>query len=140
MTGSAAAFQPNSVVALLQLEEVSPVSGACSRLARVRLSLGLARAASAGRCQRLRTSLIWLQAAAAGARDKVRVAPAMTLAHMTQLIMPQHANSLGITFGGQVLWRPPPITPRPLAPSWTPGTLLEALCEPSGWPLRACMS
>ena len=25
-----------------------------------------------------------------------------TLAHMTQLIMPQHANSLGITFGGQV--------------------------------------
>ena len=28
--------------------------------------------------------------------------PAMTLAHMTQLIMPQHANSLGITFGGQV--------------------------------------
>ena len=27
--------------------------------------------------------------------------PASTLAHMTQLIMPQHANSLGITFGGQ---------------------------------------
>ena len=30
------------------------------------------------------------------------VTPAATLAHMTQLIMPQHANSLGITFGGQV--------------------------------------
>jgi acyl-CoA hydrolase len=41
------------------------------------------------------------QAAEAGARDKVRVTPAQTLAHMTQLIMPQHANSLGITFGGQ---------------------------------------
>ena len=42
------------------------------------------------------------QAAEAGAREKVRVTPAQTLAHMTQLIMPQHANSLGITFGGQV--------------------------------------
>jgi len=31
-----------------------------------------------------------------------RVRPGSTLAHMTQLIMPQHANSLGITFGGQV--------------------------------------
>ena len=30
------------------------------------------------------------------------VSPDFTLAHMTQLIMPQHANSLGITFGGQV--------------------------------------
>ena len=29
------------------------------------------------------------------------VSPDFTLAHMTQLIMPQHANSLGITFGGQ---------------------------------------
>ena len=42
------------------------------------------------------------QAAEAGAREKKSVTPAMTLAHMTQLIMPQHANSLGITFGGQV--------------------------------------
>lgn len=42
------------------------------------------------------------QAAEAGVREKVRVTPGMTLAHMTQLIMPQHANSLGITFGGQV--------------------------------------
>lgn len=42
------------------------------------------------------------QAAEAGCREKVRVTPEMTLAHMTQLIMPQHANSLGITFGGQV--------------------------------------
>ena len=33
---------------------------------------------------------------------KKAVTPAATLAHMTQLIMPQHANSLGITFGGQV--------------------------------------
>lgn len=43
-----------------------------------------------------------MQAAEAGVREKVRVTPGMTLAHMTQLIMPQHANSLGITFGGQV--------------------------------------
>ena len=42
------------------------------------------------------------QAAEAGAKEKRSVTPAMTLAHMTQLIMPQHANSLGITFGGQV--------------------------------------
>ena len=42
------------------------------------------------------------QAADAGAKEKKSVTPAMTLAHMTQLIMPQHANSLGITFGGQV--------------------------------------
>ena len=33
---------------------------------------------------------------------KHSVSPDFTLAHMTQLIMPQHANSLGITFGGQV--------------------------------------
>ena len=32
---------------------------------------------------------------------KKRVSPAATLSHMTQLIMPQYANSLGITFGGQ---------------------------------------
>ena len=37
------------------------------------------------------------QAAEAGAKEKKSVTPAMTLAHM-----PQHANSLGITFGGQV--------------------------------------
>ena len=30
------------------------------------------------------------------------VSPSATMAHMTQLIMPQHANSLAITFGGQV--------------------------------------
>ncbi|KAL3138822.1 hypothetical protein ABBQ32_005657 [Trebouxia sp. C0010 RCD-2024] len=34
---------------------------------------------------------------------KHSVTPDFTLAHMTQLIMPQHANSLGITFGGQVM-------------------------------------
>ncbi len=38
---------------------------------------------------------------AAGAAAKKRVSPAATLSHMTQLIMPQYANSLGITFGGQ---------------------------------------
>lgn len=32
-----------------------------------------------------------------------RIPPAATLSHMTQLILPQHANSLGITFGGVVL-------------------------------------
>lgn len=31
------------------------------------------------------------------------IAPSFTRAYMTQLIMPQHANSLGITFGGQVM-------------------------------------
>lgn len=31
------------------------------------------------------------------------VSPGCTSAHMTHLIMPQHANSLGITFGGQIL-------------------------------------
>lgn len=31
-----------------------------------------------------------------------RVAPGLTEAYMTQSIMPQHANTLGITFGGQV--------------------------------------
>uniref|UniRef100_A0A1D1ZMD4 HotDog ACOT-type domain-containing protein n=1 Tax=Auxenochlorella protothecoides TaxID=3075 RepID=A0A1D1ZMD4_AUXPR len=36
-----------------------------------------------------------------GARCVVR--PARTAAHMTQLIMPQHANSLGIAFGGAVM-------------------------------------
>jgi acyl-CoA hydrolase len=47
---------------------------------------------------------LWsVQATLTGAREKVRVTPGMTLAHMTQLIMPQHANSLGITFGGQVI-------------------------------------
>ncbi len=48
------------------------------------------------------TSFGATQAAEGGFREKVRVTPGMTLAHMTQLIMPQHANSLGITFGGQV--------------------------------------
>ena len=31
------------------------------------------------------------------------VPPSATRAHMTQLVLPQHANSLGITFGGQVM-------------------------------------
>lgn len=30
------------------------------------------------------------------------VGPSMTTAHLTHIIMPQHANSIGITFGGQV--------------------------------------
>ncbi|KIZ01744.1 thioesterase superfamily protein, partial [Monoraphidium neglectum] len=33
--------------------------------------------------------------------EKARVSPAATTAYMTQSIMPQHANTLGITFGGQ---------------------------------------
>lgn len=37
---------------------------------------------------------------AAGPRG---IPPCYTRAYMTQLIMPQHANSLGITFGGQVM-------------------------------------
>ena len=36
-----------------------------------------------------------------GSARRTVIDPAGTLAHMTQLIMPQHANSLGITFGGQ---------------------------------------
>jgi acyl-CoA hydrolase len=37
--------------------------------------------------------------------DKKRpsIPPSSTSAHQTHLIMPQHANSLGITFGGQIL-------------------------------------
>lgn len=34
---------------------------------------------------------------------KPLVSPAATTAYMTQSIMPQHANTLGITFGGQVM-------------------------------------
>lgn len=40
-----------------------------------------------------------MTAEAAGGRRGV--APSQTSAHMTQLIMPQYANTLGITFGGQ---------------------------------------
>lgn len=55
-----------------------------------------------------------VQAAEAGAREKRAVTPGMTLAHMTQLIMPQHANSLGITFGGQVAGHPPSVSAQAL--------------------------
>ena len=55
-----------------------------------------------------------VQAAEAGAREKRAVTPGMTLAHMTQLIMPQHANSLGITFGGQVAGHPPLVSAQEL--------------------------
>ena len=34
---------------------------------------------------------------------RIRVSPSITVAHATHIIMPQHANSIGITFGGQVL-------------------------------------
>ena len=34
------------------------------------------------------------------------VSPGATQAHMTQLVLPQHANSLAITFGGVVRRRP----------------------------------
>lgn len=33
---------------------------------------------------------------------RLSVSPNLTVAYMTQSIMPQHANTLGITFGGQV--------------------------------------
>lgn len=36
-------------------------------------------------------------------RHRLRVAPSLTTAHITHIIMPQHANSIGITFGGQVM-------------------------------------
>lgn len=39
------------------------------------------------------------------------VPPGATSAHMTQLVLPQHANSLAITFGGVVGFCPSPITP-----------------------------
>ncbi|KAI3437872.1 hypothetical protein D9Q98_000318 [Chlorella vulgaris] len=34
---------------------------------------------------------------------KRRVAPSLTAAHTTQMVLPQHANSIGVTFGGQVM-------------------------------------
>lgn len=37
------------------------------------------------------------------ASRRIRISPALTTAHQTHIIMPQHANSIGITFGGQVL-------------------------------------
>ncbi|KAJ9508666.1 hypothetical protein QJQ45_027960, partial [Haematococcus lacustris] len=38
-----------------------------------------------------------------GPRLRTSVRPGLTEAHVTQLIMPQHCNTLGITFGGQVM-------------------------------------
>lgn len=38
-----------------------------------------------------------------GGSPRARVSPSITVAHATHIIMPQHANSIGITFGGQVL-------------------------------------
>ena len=43
----------------------------------------------------------WWQVVSEEKGQKRGVAPSQTSAHMTQLIMPQYANSLGITFGGQ---------------------------------------
>lgn len=37
------------------------------------------------------------------APGKRRIRPALTSAHTTQMVLPQHANSIGITFGGQVM-------------------------------------
>ncbi|KAL4451765.1 hypothetical protein ABPG75_007427 [Micractinium tetrahymenae] len=34
---------------------------------------------------------------------KRRIPPSLTSAHTTQMVLPQHANSIGITFGGQVM-------------------------------------
>ena len=50
------------------------------------------------------------------------VAPSLTSAHMTQLIMPQHANSLGITFGGDPLRTPQNTTRLRLAKSCGEGS------------------
>jgi acyl-CoA hydrolase len=47
------------------------------------------------------TSGVWRQVVSEAQGQKRGVAPSQTSAHMTQLIMPQYANSLGITFGGQ---------------------------------------
>lgn len=40
--------------------------------------------------------------ASGGGGGKPRVSPAATTSYMTCSVMPQHANTLGITFGGQV--------------------------------------
>ena len=53
------------------------------------------------------------------------VTPSATLAHMTQLIMPQHANSLAITFGGQVLLTGPPLSA--IAPWWLQTNCLDRI-------------
>ncbi|PSC70724.1 Acyl-coenzyme A thioesterase 11 [Micractinium conductrix] len=34
---------------------------------------------------------------------KHSISPVLTSAHLTQMVLPQHANSIGITFGGQVM-------------------------------------
>lgn len=36
-------------------------------------------------------------------KTRPRISPSYTTAHLTHIIMPHHANSIGITFGGQVL-------------------------------------
>eukprot|EP00877_Chromochloris_zofingiensis_P005033 jgi/Chrzof1/14530/Cz09g06070.t1 len=51
-------------------------------------------------CPTLSPALTLLPGASAGRR---KVAPGATIAYMTQSIMPHHANTLGITFGGQVM-------------------------------------
>lgn len=38
-----------------------------------------------------------------GEHSRIQVRPESTTAYMTQSILPQHANTLGITFGGQIL-------------------------------------
>lgn len=54
-------------------------------------------------CPTLPPPLTLLPGSGLGAAgEKARVSPAATTAYMTQSIMPQHANTLGITFGGQV--------------------------------------
>ncbi|KAL6762956.1 HotDog domain-containing protein [Haematococcus lacustris] len=44
-----------------------------------------------------------MEGVARGPRLRTSVRPGLTEAHVTQLIMPQHCNTLGITFGGQVM-------------------------------------
>jgi len=49
------------------------------------------------------TRMLRRSASMSGAMSKAAVPPSASLSHTTQRVMPHHANTLGITFGGQVL-------------------------------------
>ena len=67
------------------------------------LLAGAAAAAAAAAAMASSSSLYSSSALPPPRPQPQRIPPAATLSHMTQLILPQHANSLGITFGGVVL-------------------------------------
>jgi len=48
------------------------------------------------------SSITGKNGSSSGCQTRRRVAPSATTAYMTQSILPPHANTLGITFGGQV--------------------------------------